>query len=136
MGERNIDTEFDCFVNDFGFGKFDERRVNLEASVFDTGLRSDIGQVLERLDKFRTAIGVAAVVDCVYAYKNVIGRNHFRPGKRIREKDGVACRHVCDWNSVRDFCFRTLLRHGDIVRERGAAEDAQIDFCDAMLFCA
>ena len=101
VGERQIDAELDCFVNDVGFGKFDQRGVNLEASAFHTGFGSDIGEVLERLDKFRPAIWVAAVVDCVYADKNVIGRNHFRPGKRISEKDGVACGDVCDRNSVR-----------------------------------
>ena len=49
VGERKIDAELDCFANDVGFGKFDQRRVNLEASAFDTGFGSDIGQVLERL---------------------------------------------------------------------------------------
>src|SRR5882724_774646 len=121
-----IDAEIDSFANDVGFGKFDERRVNLEASAFDSGFGSDIGQVLERLDKFRSAIRVAAVVDCVYADKNVISPNHLRPGKRIREEDGVARWNIRDWNFIRDFFFRTLLRHADIVGERGAAENAQV----------
>src|SRR5205823_7650457 len=66
VGERKIDTEIDSFANDVGFGKFDERRVNLETSAFDPGFGSDIGQILERLDKFLSAIWIAAVVDCVY----------------------------------------------------------------------
>ena len=48
VGERNIDTELDCFVNDVCFGKFDQRRVNLKASAFHAGFGSDIGEVLER----------------------------------------------------------------------------------------
>ena len=110
MGERKIDTEFYCFANDVRFGKFDHRGVNLEASAFDTGFGSDIGQVLERFDKFRPAIWVAAVVDCVYAEKNVTGWNDFCPRKRIREEDGVACGDVCDRDAVGDFSFGTLLR--------------------------
>ena len=105
VGEREIDAELDSFADDVGFGKFDQRGVNLEASACDTGFGSDIGHVLERFYEFRSAIWVAAVVDCVYADKNVIGRNYFRPGKRICEKDGVARGNVCDWNSVRDFCL-------------------------------
>ena len=136
MAERKIDTKLVSFADDVGLGKFDQWGVNLEPSPLDTCFRSDIGQVLKRSDKFRTAIGVAAVVDGVDADKNVIGRKHFGPRERIREEDGVARGNVCDWNSLRDFCFRTLFRNGDIVRERRAAEDAQVDVCNAVFFCA
>ena len=74
MREREIDAELDSFMNDVGFGKFDQRRVNLEESAFDAGFGSNIGKFLERFNKFRSAIGVAAVVNRVYAEKNVIGR--------------------------------------------------------------
>src|SRR4051812_20682305 len=69
--ERKVDAEFDYFPNDFGFGQFDQRRVNSEPSAFDTGFGPDIGQVLEGFDKFRSAVGVAAVVDRVDTEKNV-----------------------------------------------------------------
>src|SRR5947199_8847819 len=134
--ERKIDTELDRFANDFGFRKLDERRVNLEASAFYTGFCAKIGQVLKRFDKFRPAIGISTVIDRVYAEKNVVGRNHLRPGKCVREEDGVARGHVSDWNAVRDFRLRSLLGHVEIVSERGAAEDTKVDLCDAMFFCA
>jgi hypothetical protein len=35
---------------------------------------------------------------------------------------------------VRDFLFRTLLWNIEIVGKRRAAEDAQIDLCNAMFF--
>ena len=136
MGERQIDTELDSFANDISFGKFDQRCVNLETSAFDAGFGSDIGQVLERFYKFRPAIWVAAVVDCVYADKNIIGRNHFRPGECVCEKDGVACGDVGDRNATRDFFLCPLLWDINVVGKRGAAEDAQVDVCNAMLFCA
>ena len=135
MCDRKIDAELDSFANDFGFGKFDERRVNLEASAFYTGFGSEIGQVLERFDKFRSAIWVAAVVDRVYADKNVIGRNHFRPRSAYARKMVLRAGFTLLEFRAR-FRFRALLRHGDIVCERGAAEEAQVDFGDAMLFCA
>src|SRR4029077_4996732 len=56
VGKRKIDTDLDCFAHDFGFRKFDQRPVNLKASALDTGFCSKIGQVLERFDKFRSAI--------------------------------------------------------------------------------
>jgi hypothetical protein len=37
---------------------------------------------------------------------------------------------------VLDFFLRALLGHINIVGERRAAEDAQVDLCDAMLCCA
>ena len=87
MRERKIDTELDRFANDFGFGKFDQRRVDLEASAFDTGFGSKIGQILKRFDEFRPAIGVAAVIDRVYAEKNVIGLESLPPRQaRTRER--------------------------------------------------
>src|SRR5207253_7222336 len=98
VGERKIDTELDGFANDLGFRKFDQRCVNLKASAFNAGFCSKIGQPLKRFDKFRTAIGVAAVVNRVYAEKNVVAPDHFCPGKRVREKDSVARGDVCDWN--------------------------------------
>ena len=110
--------------------------MNLKAPAFHTCLCSKIGEIFECLDEFRTAIGVPAVVNRVYPEENLSSANHFCPGKRVREKDSVARGHVCDWNDVRDFFLRTLLGHSDTVGERGAAEDAQIDLCDAMFFCA
>jgi hypothetical protein len=134
--ERKIGTELDCFANDVSFGKFDQRGVNVEASAFNSSFCSKIGDGLKCFDEFKPAIWIPAVVDRVYAQENVTGWNDFRPRKRVREKDRVARGNICDWNSVPDFGFRTLLRHVNIVRERGAAEDAQVDFCDAMLFYA
>jgi len=90
VGEREIDPELDRFANDFGFRRFDERHVNLKASAFDSGFCSEVCEILKRFDEFWSAIGITTVINRVYAEKNVVGANHFRPGKRVREKDGVA----------------------------------------------
>src|SRR5207302_6342138 len=111
-------------------------RVNLKASAFDSGFCSEVGHILERFDEFRPAIWVATVIDCVYAEKNVTGGNHFRPCECVREEDSVARGDVGDWNATPDFYVRTLLWHIEIVGERRAAEDAQVDLCNTMLFCA
>ena len=110
--------------------------MNLKASAFHAGLCSEVGHILERFDKFRAAIGVAAVIDRVYAEKNVIRRNYFGPGECVREEDSVARGDVGDWNATPDFYVRTLLWHIEIVGERRAAKDAQVDLCNTMLFCA
>ena len=136
MRQRKVDIELDCSANDLGFREFDQRCVNLKTLAFHAGFCSKVGQDLKCFDKFWPAIGIAAVIDRVYPEKNVIRQNHFRPGERVSEKDGVARGHVRDGDPVRDFFFRTLLGHSDIVGKRRAAEDAQVDLCDAMLSCA
>jgi hypothetical protein len=110
--------------------------VNSEAPALDTCFSSEVRQFLERFDEFRAAIGVAAVVDCVYADENIIGRNDFRPGECIREEDRVTRGDVGDRNALRDFCFRALLWNGDIVGQCRAGEYAQVDLRDAMLLRA
>src|SRR5580704_866774 len=107
--------------------------MNVIASAFYAGFCRKIGQSLERFDELRTAIGVAAVINCIYAEKNVICRDHFRPGKPISKKDGVACRDIRDRNAVHDFCFRSFLRYVYVVSKRRAAKDTQVDLCDSML---
>src|SRR6266513_5811960 len=98
MGEGKIDAELACFADNFSFRKLDERRVNLKAPAFDPGFCPESGQGLKRFDEFRSAIGIAAVIDRVYAEKNVIGRNYFCPRNRVSQKDGVARRDVGDGN--------------------------------------
>src|SRR5205823_438807 len=122
VGDREINIELDCFANDFGFRKFDKRRVNLKAFAFDACFCSEIGQGLKRFDEFRAAIRVAAIIDRVYAKENVAGSDHLRPGKRVREKDGVTRGDVRDRDAVRDFRFQTLFWDIGIASERGAAE--------------
>ena len=108
----------------------------MKVSAFDAGFGSEIGKALERFDEFWPTIAITAVIDGVHPEKNVISWDYFRPGKRVSEENGVACRDVCNRNPMRDFRFRTLLRHIDIIRQRRAAEDAQVDICNAMFLCA
>src|SRR5438552_16934423 len=63
VGKRQIDAELDGFANDFSFGKFDQRRVNLKTSAFDAGVCSKVGQGLQSFDDCRPAFGVADLSD-------------------------------------------------------------------------
>jgi hypothetical protein len=110
--------------------------VDAKPCAFDTHFGSKVSQCLKRLDEFRPAVRIPAVIDRIHAEKNVSGRNDFRPGKRISEKKGIACRDLSDWNPTRDFCFRSLFWYIDIIRERGAAKDAHVDLCDTMFRCS
>ena len=74
--------QFHGFANDLRFGKFDQRRVNLNARAFDAGFGSDVGQRFKERDELRPAIGITAVIDRVRADENVSGRNSSRSLKR------------------------------------------------------
>src|SRR5436305_9615039 len=100
VGKRKIDTEFEGLANDFGFGKLDQRGVNLKASAFQAGFSSNVGERLERFDEFRTAIGVAAVIDCIYTEKNVSGLHHVRQGECVRPTTAVTGTDVGDWDAA------------------------------------
>ena len=108
--------------------------MNAKSRAFNTGFGPQVGEHLKRFDEFRSAVWVAAVINCIDSEKNVSRRNHFRPCKRISEKDGITGGNIGDRDALGDFCFRSLFRHITIIRERRTAEDAHVDLCDLMLF--
>jgi hypothetical protein len=107
VSECKIDLQLNGFANDLRFGELDQRGVNLNASTLDPGFGADVGERFEKRDELRPAIGITAVIDRVCADENVSGRNRFRPGERVREKNCVPRRNIGRRNSDSDFCFRT-----------------------------
>ena len=109
--------------------------MNPEASSFYARLRGDAGQALERRNKFRPAIGISAVIDRVRPNKDIRSIEDFAPGKSIGKKDRVPRGHVGNRDVA--VAFRpAILRHRNLIGQRGAAEDAQIDLRDAMFLGA
>src|SRR6266480_5249056 len=107
--------------------------MNLNARAFSARFSSDVGQRFEKCDELWTAIGVSAVIDRVRTNKNMSGRNCFRPGQRMREKNRVSRRNVSGRNAASDFFFRARLWIIDIVSQRRAGEDLIVDLHDAIL---
>ena len=64
--------------------------------LLDAGLRGQVGQLLERRDELRPAVGIAGVVDRVHADEQVGRAHHFSIAERQRQKHRVAGRHVGD----------------------------------------
>jgi hypothetical protein len=65
-------------VDDFRFGHLNQRRVDFEwQRPFDAGLGGQVRQPFKSRDVFWPAIGIAAVVDRIYADENVGRANRF-----------------------------------------------------------
>src|ERR1700681_532057 len=107
--------------------------MNLDPGAFYAGLGGDVGQYFKKRDELRPAIRITAIVDRVRTDENVSGRNRFRPGERVREKNCVSRRNISGWNAAFDFFFRARFWNIDIVGQRGAGEDLIIDLNNAML---
>src|SRR6185503_20308627 len=72
----------------------------------------------------RPAIGIAGVVERVDADDDVPRLEHFRPAKRQPEEDGIAGRHIRDWNVRRPKI--AVARDRYIGGQRGSADAAEI----------
>ena len=61
---------------------------------FDAGLGRQRREPLERAEVLGAAVRIAGVVERVDADDDGLGAEHFRPGHRQRQEDGVARRHI------------------------------------------
>lgn len=113
--------------NDFGFRKLNQRRVNPpRSSSFDSRLRRHLGQSLKARDEFRTAIGVAAVINGIHSSEDVERAERFRPTESERQKDRIPCGDVSDGNLGGHFVERAILGDSDVRSERRSAERTQV----------
>ena len=97
VGEPVIDAEVESFFDDLGFGHVDERGVDFHFSrSFHTGFGGQVGECLERADKFGTAVRISAIIDRVHPDKNIVALLDLGIGQRIGQKDGVPRWHVGD----------------------------------------
>ncbi len=71
-GQRVVDAQLQAEANDLRLGERDERSVNFELlAAFDSGFGGQVGHFLEGGDEFRTAIGIAGVVERIHADEDV-----------------------------------------------------------------
>ncbi len=91
--------------------------------AFDAGPGGQIGQAFEGGDELRAAIGIARVVHGIDANENGTGFEHFGPGQRQRQHDGVARRHI----GHRDAGLQAVGGYGDVgIGQRRAAKARQV----------
>ena len=101
-----------------------ERGVDAEGVALDPGLGGEVRHRLEGGDELRPAVGIARIIERVDADEQVARAGRLRPAEAEREEDGVAGGDIGD----RDLILgHALLRHGDVVGERRAAEAREIE---------
>ena len=115
------------------FGHLDQRCVDAEAALaLHARFRRQIRQPLEGGDELRPAIGIAAVVDCIDADKDVETANHLGPRKGQREKHRIASGNIRNGNAVCHRVLRAIQRHGDVGGKSAAAEGPQVEIEHAL----
>src|SRR5439155_18655667 len=80
-----------------------------------------VGQLLERLDECRPAVGIAGIVDGVHADVQVLRVQRLRIAEGQPEQHGVARGNVRDGNATADAVLGNL----EIAGQRGTADGAQ-----------
>jgi len=73
-----------------------------EFLAFDRSLGCQIGHDFKSRNIFRAAIGIARKIHRIDPDKNIPTLQHFRPGQRQRQHDGVAGGHIGDWDATRN----------------------------------
>jgi len=99
--------------------------MDAEAGAFDAGPRREIRERLERGDEFRTAVGIAGIIERVHADDDVARAVGFGPSERQRQEDRVARRHVRrrDAGGIQVAVARDV----DVAGQRRSADGAQIE---------
>ena len=81
MCQSVVDTKFHTCFDDIRFLERDQGRMDFPvAGVLDSGFGGQRSDGLERTDKLGATIRVAAVIDGVYADKQIVGIQRFCPG--------------------------------------------------------
>src|SRR5690606_14799322 len=122
---RRIEPEPVRFLRDTGLAPFLKRRVNAERLSFGAFLRREPRSLGEAGDELRPAIRITGIIERVDANEDVMRADRLRPAEREREEDEIARGNVSYRNVVA--AADALLRHVEIIGERGAAELAQVE---------
>ena len=99
---------------------------------FDRDFRGKVGEILERPQELRPAIGIAGVVVDIRPDENVERPDRFREAKGQPEQDRVAGRHIGHRNSGADLVVAAVLRNFDHVGQGRPADGAQINLYHTM----
>ena len=89
-----INSQIKPTLNNFGFGQINQRRMDRQLAALYSGHGGQVGHFFIGLNKFRAAVGIAAVIQRIHADKDIIRFQHFRPSERIGEEHGVSGRNV------------------------------------------
>ena len=81
MGDAVVHTGGGPAADDFGVRKANGRNVKGRAVARYTDFGGDGGEILKGQDELWTAVGVAAVVNCVDADKDVLGADDLGSGR-------------------------------------------------------
>ena len=93
--------------------------------AFAAGLAGQLSQGLEGFEVVGAAVGVAGVVDSIYAQHQLLGAAGLSQAQRQGDEHGVASRHVGARDHAR---LNPGARHGDGgVGEGGATPGGQVD---------
>ena len=103
--------------------------MDLEAPALDARLGREPGEVLERGDELRPAIGIPGIIHRIHADEDIPRADDLRPAEREREHHGVARGHVGDRNAR----ARRLGNRERRIGERRSADAGEIHPHDAML---
>ena len=79
MSEGVVDAKFQALLDDLALGHFDEGCMDFEfRGAFHSGFGGEVRHLLERLNIFRAAVGVAGVVDDGDADENILRSGDLR----------------------------------------------------------
>lgn len=102
-----VDSKSQTLADDFSLGPLDQGDMNPEGSTsLGCRLESQVGHFLESFDVLRSAVWIAAVVQCIDPRKQIEGSQYLGPPQRVAEKEGVAGRDVGDGNLPADLIGR------------------------------
>ncbi len=105
--------------------------------AFNTRTGCQIGHYGIGFQVFRTAVGISAVIHCIYPYKYIRRPQHFGPGERIRKEYGVPGGYVGDGNFLAAFIvpesmvggslsWESVFGDSDVICEGGAANAREV----------
>src|ERR1700722_6291848 len=93
-GQVQRSIELSAQAHDLRLGHFDERCGDLDGIAFHSALLAGGGNGAERLDEFRSAVGIARVVDGVHPYPDAVELTRLGDAEGDGQEDAVPGRHV------------------------------------------
>jgi hypothetical protein len=123
--ERVVHAKLQAAPDDLGLGEIDQRRQDAQPPALDASLGGQPREMLERAKILGATVGIAGVIQRIHTNDDGLRADHFRPGKRQRQKHGVPRGHI----GGRDVAGvqRPVLRNDAIAHQRRAADLGQRD---------
>lgn len=121
---RVVDAQGDTAADDLALSHVDQGSDQARSAVFDSALRSLQDHLLKSIDEGWSAIGVTAVINGVYANPDLFCAACLGQTEGKGQEDRVTRWNVRDRNPRR---AGGILRDSDVVRERAATEDAEVE---------